>query len=437
MKNKKSLIAIITVLLVAVIGATFAYFQSSVSFENLFTTGTYKVVTTETFESPNNWAPGQEIPKTITTTNEGTIPAAVRVSYTEQWLDENNQDITSQVANGTAIINLDNKSEWEKEGNYYYYKHILGPNETTTSFIKSVTLNPELGEDIACTTSQDGLTKTCEASNPATGATYKLTLTKETVQADKYKEVWNTNVKISEKIKFTLPSDRTKDNLQLGDEICLNGDTTECFYFVRYNGEDIVLLSKYDLNVGDRPHGTENNLQDSETKILSIDMENNNPTYSYGAVAFSQTAYWYDDYESRYGESIYDSSIVTEPNFDDLGYNTPGYSIAYYVEKYRNILTEYGASIKETRLLLSSEILSVIPNDACWTENKNISCESDSFIFSETYWLGDNTRDSETSIFLANKEIFGAPYNQIGRIIYQLPIAGVRPVIVITKESIE
>lgn len=158
MKNKKSLIAIIAVLLVVVIGATFAYFQSSASFENLFTTGTYKVVTTEVFESPTNWAPGEEIPKIITSTNEGTIPAAVRVSYTEQWLDENNQDITNQVDEGTAIINFDNTSDWELVDNYYYYKYILEPGDMTSSFIRSVTLNPNLN-GVTCTTSQDEKTK--------------------------------------------------------------------------------------------------------------------------------------------------------------------------------------------------------------------------------------------------------------------------------------
>ena len=64
---KKSLIAL---LLILVVGATIVYFQSSASFENVFNTGTYKLVTTEVFESPDNWAPGQEIPKTITIKNE-------------------------------------------------------------------------------------------------------------------------------------------------------------------------------------------------------------------------------------------------------------------------------------------------------------------------------------------------------------------------------
>ena len=200
MKNKKTLFAVLLTLFL-VIGVTIAYFQSSASFENIFNTGTYKVVTTEVFESPNNWKPGEEIPKTITTKNEGTIPAAVRVSYTEKWEDKNGTDITTSISEGAVVINLDNTSDWTKEGNYYYYNYILNPNETTSSFIKSVTLNAQLGsgDDIDCTPSQDGKSVTCEATDPLYGAKYKLTLTKETVQADKYQEVWNTQVNIIER----------------------------------------------------------------------------------------------------------------------------------------------------------------------------------------------------------------------------------------------
>ena len=168
MKSKKSLIGILSVLLVAVIGLTFAYFQTTANFVNVFNTGTYRVVTTEEFVGPENWAPGQEIPKTITSTNEGTIPAAVRVSYTEQWLKEIDgveTDITNQITNGTVIINLDNTSDWIQEGNYYYYKYILNPTDTTSSFIKSVTLNPNMN-GATCIASQDGLTQTCESNNP-------------------------------------------------------------------------------------------------------------------------------------------------------------------------------------------------------------------------------------------------------------------------------
>ena len=68
-KNKKTLIAIVAVLLITVVGATFAYFQTTGTFRNVFQSGTFRLVTKEVFESPDNWKPGEEIPKTITTKN--------------------------------------------------------------------------------------------------------------------------------------------------------------------------------------------------------------------------------------------------------------------------------------------------------------------------------------------------------------------------------
>lgn len=265
MKKKKSLIAIVAVLLIAIVGTTFALFQSSAQFRNVFTTGIYRLVTTEEFESPSNWTPGDEIPKTIVTKNEGTIPAAVRVSYTEQWLD-GDTDITANVPEGTVIINLDNQEDWEEDNGYYYYKYILNPEETTSSFIKSVTLNPNLN-GINC--SNDGAVRTCESSNPALGATYKLIIRKETIQYDR-KDEWGTVVDINQGSSNTpsctpkyfengdpttsSPTNYQLINRQVMGALCEDGtkgvcivknNNLECFMNNNYNYEKEHLRSLY------------------------------------------------------------------------------------------------------------------------------------------------------------------------------------------------
>ena len=192
-KNKKTLIAISAILLIAIVGVTFAYFQSTDQFRNVFSTAKYRLVSTEVFTSPSNWQPGEEIPKTVVTKNEGTVPAAVRISYTEKWFD-GETEITDTIPAGTVIINFDNQEDWTKEGNYYYYNYILNPNEVTTSFIRSVTLNSNLN-GVNCT--GEGLTKTCESDSPVVGAIYKLILRIETIQSDKANE-WETNVEIDD-----------------------------------------------------------------------------------------------------------------------------------------------------------------------------------------------------------------------------------------------
>ena len=426
MKKKKSLFAIIAVLLILVVGATIAYFQSSASFENVFNTGTYKLVTTEVFESPNNWKPGEEIPKTITTKNEGTIDAAVRVSYTEKWEDSEGNDITSSIDEGTAIINLDNTGDWTKEGNYYYYNYILKPNDETSSFIKSVTLNPNLGNDLTCTTSQDGLTKTCESSNPVLGEKYILTITKETVQADKYKDVWNTNVEIGEKPPLVqiMNSERDKDNLQLGDEICVNGDTTECFNFIRYDGDNIVMLSKYNLNVGRNIQPGAEGVQNSLAIGYNSDSSTAVNNYYPATVKFSETNYWSENYslKSKYG-SAWNTNNIYDTDYNEA--SGDNYSVAYYVENYKNTLESYGLTVNDARLLTYSEAT----DSSIGCSNTSWSCPTTGFITNTSFWLG-SALDSYSvwGVYSVGDFSFGYFNYDDG--------FGVRPVIVISKSDI-
>ena len=204
-KNKKPLIALTAVIAVILVGATVAYFATSVDFDNVFTTGTYQTNSTEVFTSPSNWKPGEKIDNTVVVENEGSIPVAVRVSYTSGvWTDSNGDELDPQPT-GKVTVNLDNASDWisntETNGvTYYYYKEALNPNATTSSFISGVTLNSDAitGDNVTCTTSADGLSKTCESTDDLTGATYTMQIKTETVQFDAYKTVWGTNVTISE-----------------------------------------------------------------------------------------------------------------------------------------------------------------------------------------------------------------------------------------------
>ena len=190
-RKRKSFVAIILLVVVFIMGGTIAFFSSSIDFTNIFQTATYKTVTTEVFESPSNWTPGETVPKTITTTNEGSVDAMVRISLTEKWVDQDGNDITGSMPSDAAIINYTNQNEWNLFDGYYYYYKALEPGETTSTFISGVTLNPNLG-NVTCTPSADGKTKTCEATNLGTKKKYRLTLKIETAQADKYKEIWDT-----------------------------------------------------------------------------------------------------------------------------------------------------------------------------------------------------------------------------------------------------
>lgn len=216
MKNKKSIKALIIVAIVGIVGFTIAFFANSTNINNEFKTKEYGTTITDEFVSPDSWLPGDTTLKTLLATNTGEVDEAVRISYTEKWETDNNDILNGWIhTDGTksnhesnseletdervAIINFTNASDWTKEGNYYYYNYKLAPNESTSSFIESVTFNPKTKLDNTCVTTENNGAKTvtCSSSgNDYDNAKYTITFTIETVQYNKYKEAWETNINI-------------------------------------------------------------------------------------------------------------------------------------------------------------------------------------------------------------------------------------------------
>ena len=211
MNNKKSIIALLLVAIVGIVGLTIAYFSSTTNVVNEFQSSDYGATIEEEFVSPNDWAPGTTTPKTLTVTNTGQVDEVVRISYSEKWEldDQNNTEISGWVdSNGNlsahannevtdqraAIINWANEAEWIKSGNYYYYNYKLKPGETTSTVIDSVTFNPIVKNSATCTptTTSTGKTITCTSNGTGyDGAKYTLTFNVETLQYDNYQQAWN------------------------------------------------------------------------------------------------------------------------------------------------------------------------------------------------------------------------------------------------------
>lgn len=223
MKNKKPIIALGALAVLGLIGGTIAYFTSEATFDNVFTTAVYKTKSTEVFSAPDNWLPGETVTKTVTTTNEGTIPVAVRVSTSEKWTldDANHTEITMphtfdmgtlddttddvRYASDRDLVTLNynaskgtkwlNSTNTKTDKHLYYYKKLAAGASTETSFLDGVTLNANVATDTQCTTNgvvgEGTVTKTCTTGIKGLGkATYTLTVTVETVQADQYQAAW-------------------------------------------------------------------------------------------------------------------------------------------------------------------------------------------------------------------------------------------------------
>ena len=230
---------------------------------------------------------------------------------------------------------------------------------------------------------------------------------------------------------FTMPQGKNKDNLAVGDEVCISGTTTECFNVVSYNANDVVLLAKYNLNVGNNTQtgtiGIQNSLATGDNGDSSTQVDDKYPATVY----FSDTMYWNSGgLKAKYGDSypgnVYDADYTGDPGSET-------YSIAKYVEAYKTILegNGYGATIKEIRLLKDSE--AVDPSIGCSHDTYN--CPAGSFILNTSFWLqtagyyGYDSRDMLTIIRSWNY------YNTSMYASNMDGVYGVRPVIVVEKSN--
>ena len=244
---------------------------------------------------------------------------------------------------------------------------------------------------------------------------------------------------------WRLPEGKTKDNLQVGDEIC---SRNQCFNFLHYEGtndEDVVMFAKYNLKVGSIYKAT------NRTKIGEY--TSSDPEYgkqsseargwvgsasSYnGTVYFSTTNYWYDSSTSalkpEYGTS-YPADVYDPINYKgapgELGeYNiptNPNYSIAYYVDVYKTLLTNKGVPVKDARLLTYAEATdSSIGCDASIQR-----CLTNEFIKNTAFWLGSVNNGGGVWIVDSDGQFKYISYH------FSDDTFGVRPVIVISKSDI-
>ena len=458
MNNKKITLLFVltaTMALLGIVGFTVAYFTSSVDFENEFTTGLFQTEATETFTSPENWLPGDTTPKTLTIENTGNANVKARVCISEEWESDNGDPLPNKV-NGerAAILNLANTSDWTYRLGCYEYNDVLEPDDVTSSFIESVTFNPNIESDMTCeiTTSNGSTTKTCSSSGDGyDNATYTLTFRVETAQASSYKLAWG---------------------YDMGDEKCYD---TECFYVVSSNSNETVLLSKYNLLVGNiyefgidtktlvktlSPSDEGYGLQNSEAKGY-IESQGLGLTHQViGTVPFSGTNYWDNSVCQYTGSSwgctgtsellpdyspngedysshpfIYRSNIgnTTAPYINNDIVQNNGYTIAYFVETYVNTLKTLGAPETISGRLLSYDEVESLGCIDIWCASTSygepVDGRAPDWVFSTSYWFGFASSKEKVSALYSMGNIQSQYFTEVYRY-------GVRPVIVVKTSDI-
>ncbi len=205
------------------------------------------------------------------------------------------------------------------------------------------------------------------------------------------------------------PAGKTKATVVTGDIVKIG---TEEFYVVKHSGSDLLLLARYNLNVGS------NKKADVPEGIQNSDVLGGSAIYSgpqYGMVKFSSTNYWVDKIGTVYPGEV----CTTYETGHNCAYVYDSNSNLYqYVESYKDYLEGLGEPIKEARLLSLEEILEL----GC----EDMFCESASaWVRGTSYWLGTTGGDSYMWRVRNNSTVY---YNS-----YYADTAyhGVRPVIII------
>lgn len=195
LKLRKEILAIIFVLvIIGIVGITYAFLGSDGIFSNTFNTPTYDVQIEENFE-------GKFGKKEVHFVNRGETPVVIRVSYNELWKKEieSNTFVTlSNKINGLDTVTKNWTNEWltnfkpSKDG-WYYYNKILNANDTI-QVLNSINLNTSaIIKDL-------NYEKYYEYD-------YELDFNFEAIQATEksIKEIWNYEVAIDNTGNITWP----------------------------------------------------------------------------------------------------------------------------------------------------------------------------------------------------------------------------------------
>lgn len=166
MKNKKITIMIAAVVVtVGIVGGTLAWFTSSDSIVNNFTTGEVKEKIEENFTEPENWLPGDEVNKDVWVNNTGKSDAFIRVWFEVKVENlDGNLDVmpANKIEENIELKFTDfvtgSNPKWMADGEdsiventyttpKYYYSEIVSSKEVTERILDSVTLKNTAGNE--------------------------------------------------------------------------------------------------------------------------------------------------------------------------------------------------------------------------------------------------------------------------------------------------
>ena len=153
MKRKLLLLSVMVICIAIAAVGTLAFFNTDAVAHNVITTGGVNIELHEyadaekpqPFKDLSGVMPGMTVTKIAEVENTGASAAWVRVKVEKAIkLAKEIEGFTPD----TALVALNiNTEKWEHEGDYFYYKEALQPNEITAPIFTSVTFNKTMGNE--------------------------------------------------------------------------------------------------------------------------------------------------------------------------------------------------------------------------------------------------------------------------------------------------
>lgn len=148
MKNKKvktaTLIALAVIFTASIASFAALYWYEKGKTVNKVTLATVRGEIIEDYTQNPVIYPGEEVTKSVTIKNTGTVDSIARVNLNLAWgtVDPDSGSFISDNELSTENIEIQyNENDWKKIGEYYYYKDVLAPNEKTTPLMESFKLD--------------------------------------------------------------------------------------------------------------------------------------------------------------------------------------------------------------------------------------------------------------------------------------------------------
>ncbi len=217
MSRKKSILIAAAAAAVCVIGGVLAFWTQQILSHNEFQTAVYDTSIEEEFQSPDNWAPGQETDKDAWVRNDSSIPVFVKVRIRQEWTHDGDKlplsfgredgsvVYAADVNWGSNVVYKDSITDISEAGGKWllcsrepdengdikaFYIGSLAPGKKTPLLIDSVTMDPAVKAAVVRKDTrydkQNGqwvTTETDSGQPDYSSSHYTLTVTAETVQA--------------------------------------------------------------------------------------------------------------------------------------------------------------------------------------------------------------------------------------------------------------